>query len=83
LLSDLGEALAEDDDAVPLGLLPSLAGVLVPPRLRRRHPQIDNRTAVLGTADLRVSAQIADQNDLVDAACHDALRVAICADRFA
>ena len=29
------------------------------------------RIAVLGRADLRVAAEIADQDHLVDAACHD------------
>jgi len=79
LLGDLREPFTENDDPMPFGLLASLAGVFVAPGLRRCHPQIDDGTAVLGTAYLRVSAQIADENDLVDAACHDALRVAICA----
>src|SRR4249919_2164219 len=73
LLGDLGETLAEDHDAMPFGLLAPLAGRLVAPGLRGRHPQIDDRAAVLGAADLGVGAQIADQNDLVDAACHRSL----------
>src|SRR5262249_19067761 len=82
LLGDLGEPLAEDHHAVPFSLFAPLAGVLVPPVLRCGHPQIDDWTPVLGAADFRISAQITDENDLVDAACHDALRVAISAWRF-
>src|SRR5215469_7725485 len=59
---------------MPLGLLATLAGIFVPPRLRCRNPQVDDRAPVLGAADFGVGAQIADQNDLVDATCHDALR---------
>src|SRR5262249_19442483 len=71
LLGDAAETLAEDHHPVPLGLLLALAGVLVAPVLRRRHAQVDDRPAVLGTAHLRVCAEIADQDHLVDAACHD------------
>src|SRR4249919_3898830 len=56
LLGDLGESLAEDHDAMPFGLLAPLAGRLVAPGLRGRHPQIDDRAAVLGAADLGVGA---------------------------
>src|SRR5262245_56875235 len=84
LLGDLREPFAEDHHAMPLGLFASLAGVLVAPGLRSRYAQIDDRTAVLGAADVRIGAQIADENDLVDAACHDLLRLAIrtCARRL-
>src|SRR5581483_4755727 len=75
LLGDLGEAFAEDDDAVPLGLLAPLAGRLVAPAFGRGHPQSDDRAPILGAADLGVGAQIADENDLVDAACHRTLLV--------
>ena len=75
LLGDLGEALAEDHDAMPFGLLAPLAGCLVAPAFRGRDPQIDDRAAVLGAADFGVGAQIADENDLVDAACHRSLSI--------
>src|SRR5262245_21586635 len=70
LLGHPAETLAEDHDAVPLGLFLALAGVLVAPVLRGRDAQVDDRPAVLGPAHLRVLAEIADQNHLVDAACH-------------
>src|SRR6185312_3236729 len=68
LLGNLAQPLAEDDDAVPLRLLPPLAGVAIAPVLRGGDAQIGDRLAVLGAADLRIGAEIADQNDLVDAA---------------
>ena len=77
LLGDLGQAFAEDDDAMPFGLLSPFAGVLVAPGFRSRDPQIDDRPAVLCAANFRVGSEIADENDLVDATRHDALRVAI------
>src|SRR5262249_44757331 len=75
LLGDLGKALAEDDNAMPLGLFAALAGRLVAPGVGGGDPQVDDRTAVLGAADFRVRAKIADQNDFVDAACHRSLLV--------
>jgi hypothetical protein len=56
---------------VPFGLLTPLAGVLVAPAFRGRHRQVGDRTTVLGAPDFRVRAQIADENDLVDATRHD------------
>src|SRR5690349_17955545 len=73
LLGDLGEAFAEDHHAMPFGLLAPFTGRLVPPALRCRDPQIDDGAAILGAADFGVGAQIADENDLVDAACHNTL----------
>src|SRR4029078_4273742 len=73
LLGDLAEPLAEDHDAMPLGLFLALAGVLVAPGFRRRHAQICDRTGIIGAADLRIFAEIANQNDLVPRACHDLL----------
>src|SRR6185312_11292972 len=73
LLSDLGKALAEDHHAMPFRLLAPLAGRLVAPVLRGGDAQIDDRAAVLGAADLRIRAEIADQNHFVDAACHRSL----------
>src|SRR5262245_30874125 len=71
LLGHPAEALAEDHHAVPLGLFLALAGVLVAPVLRGRDAQVDDRPAVLGPPHLRVLAEIADQDHLVDAAYHD------------
>src|SRR5258708_4200929 len=70
LLGDLAEALVEDHDAVPLGLFLALAGALVAPGLRRRHAQIGDRPTVLGPPDLRVLAEISDQNHLIYASRH-------------
>jgi hypothetical protein len=78
LLDDLAEALVEDHDAVPLGFFLALAGGLVAPAFRGGHPQIRDRAAVLGAANFRIRTEIADEDYLVDATCHDALRVAIC-----
>src|SRR5581483_2125216 len=74
LLGDAAEALVEDHNAVPLGLLAALAGILVFPALRRCDAQIGDRTAVLRAADLRIRAEISDQDHFVDATRHDALR---------
>src|SRR5262245_30636821 len=65
LLDDLAQPLVEDHHPVPLGLFPALAGILVAPVLRCRDRQIGDRTAVLRAPDLRIAAQIADQNHLV------------------
>src|SRR5690606_20401216 len=56
--------------AVPLGLFLALARSLVAPLLRRRQRQVGDSLARVERTDLRVLAQISDQNDLVDAACH-------------
>jgi hypothetical protein len=53
---------------VPLGPLAALAGVPVAPCLGGRDPQIRNRSAILGAADFRIGAEVADQNDFVDTA---------------
>ena len=69
-LGDLGGA-AEDDDAVPLGPFLHLAGVAVLPAFGGRHGKIGDLVAVLHRADFGIAPQIADEYDLVDAACHD------------
>src|SRR5215471_1312392 len=56
---------------MPFGLLPPLAGRLIPPGVRRCDAQICDRPSVLGAADFRILAQVPHQNDLVDAARHD------------
>ena len=73
LLHYLAQWLAEDHDAMPLGLFLALAGGLVAPAFAGGDVEIGDRAAVLGAADLRILAQIADQNDLVDRACHCSL----------
>jgi NAD+ kinase len=67
---NLAQALIENDDAVPLGLLLAFAGVTIAPGFRSRNGQIGNRAAVLCATDFRVGTQISDENDLVDASCH-------------
>src|SRR6185312_1796527 len=70
LLGDLAEPFREDHHAVPLGLFLALAGGLVAPLLRGRDRQIGDGTSVLGPPDLRVLAEISDQNHLVHATRH-------------
>src|SRR5262245_6818022 len=70
LLGDAREVLVEDHHAVPLGLLAPLAGRLVAPVFAGGQPQIDDRPPILGLADFRVGAEIADENDLVDRSGH-------------
>src|SRR6185437_1168453 len=70
LLGDFAEPLIEDHDPMPFGLFLALAGRLVAPALRGRDAQIGDRPAVLGTPDLRVLAEIADQNHLVHTSRH-------------
>src|SRR5581483_5610816 len=55
---------------MPLGLFLALAGGLVAPLLRSRDGQISDGTPVLGPPDLRVLAEISDQNHLVHATRH-------------
>src|SRR5262249_36762366 len=66
LLGDLAQVLVEDDDRVPLGLLAPLARRLVAPALARRDAQVGDGAAVLGPADLRVLAEVADEDHFVD-----------------
>src|SRR5262249_14130177 len=73
LLDDLAETLVEDHHPVPLGLLTPLASRLVAPRLAGGNAQIGDRPAILGTTDLRIRAQIADEDHLVDRTRHVSL----------
>src|SRR5262249_26971247 len=57
--------LPPDDDAVPLRALLLLAGGVLP-GVGRGHREIGHRLAALRVADLRVTAEIPDENDLVD-----------------
>src|SRR6185312_552332 len=70
LLGDFAEPLIEDHHAMPFGLFLALAGRLVAPALRGRDAQIGDRPAVLGTPDLRILAEISDQNHLVHTSRH-------------
>src|SRR5262249_45146755 len=75
LLGDPAQVLVEDDDAVPFGLFPPLAACLVAPALGSGDAQVGHWPSILGAPNFRVRAQIADQDDLVDAARHGALRL--------
>src|SRR5262249_37757215 len=74
------QALVEDHHAMPFGLLAPLARGLVAPAIRSGYPQIRDRTAVLGAANFRVRTEIANEDHLVDATCHDTFRVTTCDD---
>ena len=67
---DAGEALVIDRDIVPLGLFLALAGLLVLPAFRCRDAEIADLAAVRKGADFRILAQIAYDDDFVDAAGH-------------
>src|SRR4029077_19161499 len=66
LLQALG-ALAPEADAVPLGAL-LLLPALVVPHFGRRETEGGDRRAARGVAKLRVTSEVADENDLVHAA---------------
>src|SRR5262245_43965039 len=57
-------------DRVPFGLLALLTRLLVLPALRRGNAEIRDRLAIRHVASLRILTEIADENDLVDTACH-------------
>src|SRR5579883_2039459 len=69
-LGDLGEPFVENDDAMPFGALLALARHLVAPAFRGGDRQRGDAHSVLGRADFRIAAEIADQDHLVDAASH-------------
>ena len=68
--ADLTQA-APHHDGVPLGLFLHLAGGLVAPAFRGRQAQVGDRGAAGGGPGFRILPEVADENDLVDAACHD------------
>jgi alkylation response protein AidB-like acyl-CoA dehydrogenase len=70
VLGHLHQVVVEDHHAVPLGALLALAGVAVAPGLRRSQSEIGDSIAGIEGADFRIAPEIADQNDLVDAARH-------------
>src|SRR5262245_39570887 len=73
LLGHPAEPLVEDHHRVPLGLLAPLAARLVAPGLGGGNAQVGDRSAVLRTTDLGISAEIADQDDFVDGTGHETL----------
>src|SRR5260370_21180578 len=72
-LRDLGQLLVEDHDPVPFGALLALAGLAIPPRIRRGHRHVHHGSAILHGLHFGVAPQIADQDDFVDAARHGGL----------
>src|SRR5262249_2810082 len=80
LLDDLAQAFVEDHHAMPFSLLTPLAGGLVAPVFRGGHPQIRDRPAILDVTNFRIRTEIADDDHLVDATCHDTLRITTCDD---
>ena len=73
LLCDLRQLLVEDDDTVPFGALLALAGLAIAPRIRRGHRHVHHGSAILHGLHFGVAAEIADQDDFVDAARHGGL----------
>ncbi|ODR93450.1 hypothetical protein AUC69_04415 [Methyloceanibacter superfactus] len=78
LLGDLGQALVEDHDAMPLRALAPLARRLVAPAVAGGDPQIDDGPAILGVADFRIGSEIADENDFVDRSGHISTSPQLC-----
>ena len=70
LLGDPGQVLVEDHHPVPLGAFALLAAAAVLPALGGGEREVHDLGAVLGASHLRVAAEVADQDDLVDAARH-------------
>ena len=70
LLGHVGNTVVEHHNPVPLGPFPALAGGAVVPGLGGRHRHVDDLIAVLGEADLGITAQVSNQNDFVNAAGH-------------
>src|SRR6056297_1067939 len=73
LLGHARERLGKDRDRVPLGLFAPLAGVAILPLLGGGDAKVADLAPVLEGAGLGVAAEIADDDDLVDGAGHDAL----------
>src|SRR5882724_4155169 len=67
--SDLAQP-AKKNHAMPLGALLLLAALLVLPALAGRDAQIGDRGARRHGAGLGISAEISDQDDLIDSARH-------------
>ena len=60
----------EADDVVPLRALLLFTGLAIAPRFAGRDAEVGDRVAPLGVAGFRVSTQIADEYDFVDAPSH-------------
>src|SRR5262249_31176397 len=73
LLHHPAQALVEDNDRMPLGLFAALACRLVAPGLGGGNAQVGNGAAVLRAPDLRILAQIANENHLIDGTGHAGL----------
>ena len=71
-LNDIDEAVVEDHDPVPFGAFATLTRRLVAPRLGGGEGEIGDARPVLKRTDLRITSQIADEDDLVHATRHDA-----------
>jgi hypothetical protein len=67
---DVGQALVIDHHTVPLGLFLALARGLVVPGVTGGDGKIGYLGSRLQGPHLRILAQVADQDHLVDAACH-------------
>src|SRR5690606_38135365 len=64
------QAFGLQHDRVPLRPFLALPGLPILPAFRGRDTQVGNAAAILEAFHFRVLAEIADQDDLVDAACH-------------
>src|ERR1700722_13445778 len=71
LLGDFAQVLIEDHDIVPFGALLALARTLVAPGFGGGDREAHHLIAGIEPSNIRVLAQIADQNDFVDATRHD------------
>src|SRR5690606_34516469 len=68
---------AEHRDVVPFGPLLLLAGFLVSPRLAGRQAQVRDGAAARHVARLGIGAEVADQDDFIDASRHRSSCVAV------
>ena len=66
LLGYLCQILIEDHHAMPFGALLAFTRLLVPPVFAGRQLKMNDGPTILGTADFRIGAEVADQNDFVD-----------------
>jgi hypothetical protein len=69
LFGDLGEALAEDDDAVAFGAFETVAPIVLPV-FAGGDGEADDALAVAGATGFGVAAEIADQLDAIEITGH-------------
>lgn len=69
-LGDFGEAFVDDHHAMPLGSLFGFAGAVAAVAVGGGEREVDDRDALVCVTDFRIVAEIADENDSVDAAAH-------------